>query len=73
MTQKSLEERITSFETKAQKLLAQAKVLKAKKIEQDRKSRTRRLIQIGAVVENVLGHEVNDLKEFENRFRETIK
>lgn len=66
-TRNSLDERINKIDLKTKMLMAQARILKAKKAEQDRKERTRRLIQIGAIVEKVFNEEITNLKELENK------
>ncbi len=68
----SLDERINKIDLKTKLLMAQARMLKAKKAEQDRKERTRRLIQIGAMVENVLGHKVEDFNKFKEFLQKSL-
>ena len=67
MGRATLEERLLKTELQEQKLLEKAKQIQARKkqLEQekkadDRKKRTRRLIQIGAAVESVLNKEINE-------------
>lgn len=55
---KSLDNRISELQTKISQLKAQEKALKARKTEQERKARTKRLIEIGATVESVLGRPI---------------
>ena len=68
-TKRTLEEKIKALDEKSQKYSNQAKILKAKKVEQERKERTRRLIQIGAIVENLMEREINDFEKFKDEFK----
>ena len=52
---KSYDEKIADLEEKQRQLKAQEKALRARKSEEERKARTRRLIQVGAAIESVLG------------------
>lgn len=52
---KTVEERIAELQKRQEQLKAQEKALKAKQIQAERKSRTKRLIEIGGAVESVLG------------------
>lgn len=52
---RSLDERILELQEKQKQLKAQEKSLKNKQSQSERKARTKRLIEIGAVVESVLG------------------
>lgn len=62
------EKRIENLQNKQAQLKAQEKKLIAQKREADRKARTRRLIQIGAEAESVLGRPItsDDLPFFRN-------
>lgn len=51
----STQERLEKLREKKAKLVAQEKKLLAKEKEQERKARTKRLIEIGGAVESVLG------------------
>ncbi len=63
-TRKSIEEQIEEQEKKKQQLEARIKQLKARQSATERKERTRRLIEVGAIVEKGIGIE---LKEKEQR------
>ena len=54
----SIEERIEKLEEKKEQLNQQVKQLKARKSQEERKARTKRLIEIGASVESVLGRPI---------------
>ena len=66
-SKKSIDERINAKDVEIQKaiekanqLQAQKKLLEKQKKEADRKARTKRLIEIGASVESVLGRDFRD-------------
>ena len=66
-SKKSIDERINAKDIEIQKaiekanqLQAQKKLLEKQKKEADRKARTKRLIEIGASVESVLGRDFKD-------------
>ena len=66
-SKKSIDERINAKDIEIQKaiekanqLQAQKKLLEKQKKEADRKARTKRLIEIGASVESVLGRDFRD-------------
>ena len=50
----TIDERIEKLEEKKEQLNQQVKQLKARKSQEERKARTKRLIEIGAAVESVL-------------------
>lgn len=52
---RTLEERVNELTEKENQIKAQLKKLKAQQSNEARKKRTRRLIEIGGVVESVLG------------------
>ena len=52
---KSMEERLSDLQKRKQQLIEQEKLLKARMNQEDRKQRTRRLIQEGAIFEKYLG------------------
>lgn len=54
----TIEERIEKLQKKQAQLKAQEKKLKAVQSQQARKARTKRLIEIGAAVESVLGRPI---------------
>lgn len=54
MATKSIEERIDDLQKKQAQLKAQEKALKAKKSQAERKARTKRLIEVGAIIEKAL-------------------
>lgn len=58
MTAKSTDERIAELEKSIQSKKAQLKRLRNLEKEKERKARTKRLIEIGGVVEHVLGKPV---------------
>ena len=55
----NIEERIKLLEQRQQRLKEQEKALRAKKSEEERKARTRRLIKVGAAVEHVFGRAID--------------
>ncbi len=57
---KSYEERIAELQKKQDQLKAQERALKKRQSEDARKKRTRRLIEMGGIVESVLGRETTD-------------
>jgi GTP cyclohydrolase II len=68
MVYKSDEERIGNLEEKIKKLEAQKKQLQAKTREKERKERTRRLIQIGAIMDSMGINEIEIAEQFKNHF-----
>lgn len=60
MAQRSYEERIEELQKRQEELKEQEKDLRKRASEQKRKMRTRRLIEIGGVVESVLGREFEE-------------
>jgi hypothetical protein len=66
---RSIDERISELQEKQKQLKEQERKLKAQQSQAERKKRTKRLIEIGATVESVLGKSINEndlpkLKEF---------
>ena len=57
MATKSIEERIDELQKKQAQLKAQEKALKAKKSQAERKARTKRLIEVGAILEKAMDME----------------
>ena len=57
---RSYEERLEELQKKRDQLLAQEKALKKRQSEAERKKRTRRLIELGGIVESVLGRPTTD-------------
>ena len=57
---RSYDERIAKLQEKQKQLKAQEKKLKAQKSADERKKRTRHLIEIGGAVYSVLGREYTD-------------
>lgn len=53
-TTKSYDERIADIQKRQEQLKAQEKTLKKRQSEEMRKKRTRRLIELGGIVESVL-------------------
>lgn len=60
MAQKSFDEKLDEIQKKKEQLDAQAKAIKKRKSEEDRKKRTRRLIELGGIVESVLGRDTTE-------------
>lgn len=54
----SIKEQRAKLQEKIAALQAREKTLAAKEKEKERKARTKRLIEIGAVVESVIGHPI---------------
>lgn len=54
----TIDERIEKLEERKEQLNQQVKQLKARKSQEERKARTKRLIEIGASVESVLGRPI---------------
>lgn len=57
---KTYEERIAELQKKQEQLKTQERALKKRQSEDARKKRTRRLIEMGGIVESVLGRETTD-------------
>ena len=57
---KTFEERIANLQKRQEQLKAQEKALKKRQSEDARKKRTKRLIEMGGIVEAVLGRETTD-------------
>lgn len=55
-----IEQQLHSLQTRRDQLNARIQKLKAREAAKARKARTRRLIQVGAVVEKALGREFTD-------------
>lgn len=55
---RSIDERISELQEKQKQLKEQEKKLRAQQSQTERKARTKRLIEIGATVENVLGRPI---------------
>ena len=64
-TRKTIEEQIAEQEKKKQQLEARIKQLKARQSATERKERTRRLIEVGAIVEKGLGVELKSEEQKE--------
>ncbi len=58
---KSIEDRLNELKEKQAKLKAQEKILMQKQSQQERKQRTRRLIETGAAVESVLKKSLGEI------------
>lgn len=67
----NLQERIEKQEEKIQQEQEKLKQLKARYQEEERKKRTRRLIEIGATMESILEYEISE--ERLNRFADFLK
>jgi len=55
---RSIDERISELQEKQKQLKEQEKKLRAQQSQAERKARTKRLIEIGATVESVLGNPI---------------
>lgn len=60
MVRKSYDERLDEIKKKQEQLQARERELKKRKSEEDRKKRTKRLIELGGIVESVLGRPTTD-------------
>ena len=60
MATRSYEERLEELQKKQEQLKAQERALKKRQSEDERKKRTRRLIELGGIVESVLGRPTTD-------------
>ena len=60
MPQRSFDERINELIERQEQLKAQEKALRKRQSEEERKKRTRRLIELGGIVESVLGRPTTD-------------
>lgn len=60
MTQKSYDERIEELQKRQEQLKAQEKALKKRASEEERRKRAKRLIEMGAIVESVLGRPTDE-------------
>ena len=60
MSQKSYDERLVELQKRQEQLKAQEKALKKRQSEEERKRRTRRLIELGGIVESVLGRNTTE-------------
>jgi hypothetical protein len=60
MTQRSYEERLAEIAIRQEQLKAQERDLKKRQSADERKKRTRRLIELGGIVESVLGRPTVD-------------
>ena len=71
MAQKSYDEKLEEILKKKAQLEAQEKAIKKRKSEDERKKRTRRLIELGGIVESVLGRDTTE--EAKLRFLNFLK
>lgn len=55
MAERSIDEKIADLQKRQEQLKAKEKALRAKKSQEERKARTKRLIEVGGAVESVLG------------------
>ena len=60
MAAKTYDERIADLQKRQEQLKAQEKALKKRQSEEERKKRTRRLIELGGIVESVLDRPTTD-------------
>lgn len=73
MSAKNEEQRISELADKIKKLEAQKKQLEAKAKDKERKERTRRLIQIGAIMDSMGIDNLELAERFKNYFINTPK
>lgn len=82
MTMANIDERIAELDKRQEQLQARKKKLLAQKNQKERKARTKRLIEIGASVESVLGKSIekedlpkliNFLKEYRVSFSKAME
>lgn len=67
------EERLNEIDTKMKQLAAQKQAIMKREQEKDRRERTRRLIQNGALAEKYLNSENATPEEFENLLKQLIE
>lgn len=60
MATRNYDERIADLQKRQEQLKAQEKALKKKQSDEERKKRTRRLIELGGIVESVLERPTTD-------------
>ena len=60
MPQKSFDERIAELQKRQEQLKVQELALRKRHSEEERRKRTKRLIELGGIVESVLGRPVMD-------------
>lgn len=60
MAKRSYDERIVELQKKQEQLKAQEKALKRRQYTEEHKKRTRRLIELGGIIESVLGRPTTD-------------
>ena len=60
MAAKTYDERIADLQKRQEQLKAQEKALKKRQSEEERKKRTRRLIELGGIVESILDRPTTD-------------
>ena len=60
MAARTFEERLEELQKKQEQLKARERELKKRQSETERKKRTRRLIELGGIVESVLGRPTTD-------------
>lgn len=70
---KTGEERLNEIDTKMKQLAAQKQAIIKREQEKDRRERTRRLIQKGALAEKYLNSESTTPEEFENLLKQIIE
>lgn len=60
MNRKSYDERLDEIRKKKEQLQARERDIMKRKSEEDRKKRTKRLIELGGIIEHVLGRPTTD-------------
>ena len=60
MAQKTYDERLEKLVKRQEQLKAQEHAMRKKHAEEERKKRTRRLIELGGIVESVLGRDATE-------------
>lgn len=73
MSPRTGEERLNEIDTKMKQLAAQKQSIIKREQEKDRRERTRRLIQNGALAEKYLNSENTTPEEFENLLKQLIE
>ena len=71
MAKRTYDERIEELMRKQEQLKAQERQLKKLQNVEERKKRTKRLIEMGAIIESVLGRPVTD--EYKERLRSFLR
>lgn len=73
MPTKPIEQRLQTIKEKIEKLDAQKQILESHQKDKNRKERTRRLIQIGAIMENLGINNLEMAEDFKTYFSTNVK